>query len=83
MTQIERRQARIRRIRDHLDRTRAARSDHAESGAEQLDETENSGIDPATRYHIGKTQNNPEHIVLFIQKSEKDPAVKVSSPVEV
>lgn len=77
MTQIERRQARIRRIRNHLDRAHATRSDRTESGAEQLDKTENSGIDPTTRYHIGKTQNNPEHIVSFVQRSEKDPAIKV------
>jgi hypothetical protein len=30
-----------------------------------------------TRYHVGKTQNQPEHIPTFLQRNTGDPAVKV------
>lgn len=77
ITQIERRQARIRRIRSHLNHDRDTKSDE-ESDVARLSEAETPWVDPAVRYHIGKTQNNPEHITSFIQKNERDPAIKVS-----
>lgn len=67
MTEIERRQARIRRIREQLNTTR-----------QHLQETDMETTSPYARYHIGKTQNQPEHIIGFVQKHIEDPAVKVS-----
>lgn len=68
ITQIERRQARIRRIRTRLDLDRSAKPVfEAETGTSSND-----------RYHIGKTQNHPENIISFVQKHTGDPAVKVS-----
>lgn len=75
ITQIERRQARIRRIRSHL------QSSHVESDSDMdgnISDTDTSMVDPTVRYHIGKTQNHPEHILSFIQKNETDPAIKAS-----
>lgn len=75
MTQIERRQARIRRVRHYLSHNKS-NSDLA--NRQLLPETTNIPAgDTDTRYQIGKTQNNPEHIVSFIQGNEKDPAIKV------
>jgi hypothetical protein len=64
MTQIERRQASVRRIR-------------ARNFKANKPETENVARDPDTHHHIGKSQNEPEHVSLFVQKYEGDPAVKV------
>lgn len=64
MAQIERRQARIRRIRTrHLPNTRA--------------ETERSNITPDVHHHIGKSETCWEDVRLFVQKHLGDPAVKV------
>lgn len=68
MTQIERRQARIRRIRAQLD---------TEGNPKIVLEVE-TGTSSDNRYHIGKTQNQPEHIISFIQQNTGDPAIKVS-----
>lgn len=68
MTRIERRQARIRRIRERLNTNRNA-------SAETVMGTLSSS--PDARYHIGKTQNQPEHIIAFVQRHTEDPAVKV------
>lgn len=69
MTQIERRQARIRRIRERLD-TNGKSDTAAEAEA---------ATSPDARYHIGKTQNEPEHLISFVQKNAGDPALKVKS----
>lgn len=74
ITQIERRQSRIRRIRSELDRERSNPCHEAS------DLGDPSNTDSEARYHIGKTQNNPEHIVSFIQANVQDPAIKVSTP---
>lgn len=65
MTQIERRQARIRRIRQRLNKT------------VKLPDPQESISRPDARYVIGKTQNHPENILLFNQRHAEDPAVKV------
>lgn len=75
ITQIERRQARIRRIRRQLEQTRAA-GDQEHSTTEPDSQT--STFDAEARYHIGKTQNNPENVISFVQKNQQDPAIKVS-----
>lgn len=66
MTQIERRQARIRRIRQHLDANGKPKATPADEA-----------MLPNAPYHIGKSQNEPEHIISFIQENAGDPAVKV------
>jgi hypothetical protein len=64
ITQIERRQARLRRIREG----------HRRSGKPQDEQVVGS---PEAHHHIGKSQNNPEHITHFLRKNAGDPAVKV------
>lgn len=66
MTQIERRQARIRRIYERLGESRETRD-------------EENACTPDVHHHIGKSQNYPEHIGLFLQQHAGDPAVKVKS----
>lgn len=63
LTKIERRQARIRRIRH-------------KSGS--LYKRENVPSDPAGHYHIGRSQNQFEHIGTFLRSFKGDPAIKVS-----
>lgn len=76
MTQIERRQARIRQIRSHLNHGHTVTNTLDPEGA--TPDTEATITVPSARYHIGKTQNNPEYLIPFIQKNEKDPAIKAS-----
>lgn len=64
MAQIERRQARIRRIR-------------ARSFANGKSEKETIAINPEVHHNIGKSENQSEHIGLFATKNSGDPAVKV------
>lgn len=66
MAQIERRQARLRRIR-------------ARNYAEGNPEKEAVAISPEVHHSIGKSENHPEHIGSFVQKNLGDPAVKVFS----
>jgi hypothetical protein len=65
MAQIERRQARIRRIKDRIYKSGNAFS--SEQSACNLD----------THTKIGVSENDPQHIGLFLQKYTGDPAVKV------
>lgn len=62
ITKIERRQARIRRIKHRID---------VKGGREQVSK------DPEAHHHIGKSQNHFEHIGTFLQVNSGDPAVKV------
>lgn len=64
MTQIERRQARIRRIR-------------ARNLASNKMETETVDRDPEVHHRIAKSQNQPEHLGQFVHKHSGDPAIKV------
>ncbi len=63
---IERRQARIRRIRQKLSSTTRSTFVH-EKGPESS----------ASTYHIGKTQNHPVDLGVLSQQYCRDPAVKV------
>ena len=63
ITQIERRQARIRRIKHKLASTRAQAEDVA--------------TDPNVRYHIGSSQSRHEHVGTFLRQTEGDPATNV------
>jgi hypothetical protein len=64
MAQTERRQARIRRIREQ------------NSGKTTVID-EKVAINPDVHYAIGQSENLPEHIGLFVQKHQGDPAIKV------
>jgi hypothetical protein len=66
MAKIERREARIRRIRERLSPGRAKKI-----------QVNGAASTPHLSYHIGKNQNNPEHIQNFLQHNSGDPAVKV------
>jgi hypothetical protein len=67
MTQIERRQARIRRIRAKLQKVGKITD-------------EDVATSPETHHVIGVSQNFPENISLFLHKNRGDPAVKVICP---
>ena len=65
MTEIERRQARIRKIR--------AKNTISPGQAVKDDIT----LSPEVRYNIGKTENFPEDVGHFVHQHEGDPAHKV------
>ena len=65
MTQIERRQTRIRRIKHKLMSTRA--------------QVEVVATAPEAHHHIGISQKRHEHIPSFVRDREGDPAVQVST----
>jgi hypothetical protein len=65
LTQIERRQARIRRIRAR----------HQQAGRPASEEV---AFTAEAHHVIGKSQNYPENIPNFLQKYAGDPAVKVN-----
>jgi hypothetical protein len=64
MTRIERRQTRIRRISEQ----------YRKAGKAMQEDVSNK---PDVHHNIGKSQNFPESIPLFLQKHAGDPAVKV------
>ena len=64
MTRIERRQTRIRRIREQYKRSGKTAQEDVSS-------------QPDVHHNIGKSQNFPESISLFLRKHTDDPAVKV------
>jgi hypothetical protein len=65
MTQIERREARIRKI------------EAMNPPAEVLEDKRTTAPDPEIHHFIGKTQNFPENIPPFLEKNQGDPAFKV------
>jgi hypothetical protein len=66
MAQIERRQARLRRIRRQLP-------------THMIKQREPVVKSPEEHHHIGFSQNNHEHIGTFLQKHTGDPAIQVSA----
>jgi hypothetical protein len=34
---------------------------------------------PEAHFHVGKSQNSPQNIPLFLQRHARDPAIKVST----
>ena len=66
LSQIERRQTRIRRIRQKIDGIRSIRL--------QPDKRPDSS---AIKYHIGKSQNNPIILGSFLRENRSDPALQV------
>jgi hypothetical protein len=69
LSQIERRQARIRRIRQRINEIRKIDL--------QPDKRPDSS---AIRYHIGKSQNNPIILGSFLRENRSDPALQVCFP---
>jgi hypothetical protein len=67
MVQIERRQARIRRIRRER-----------QQAGNPLTIDSDVAFSPTSRYQLGSNQNYPEQIPLFLQRHAGDPAIKVS-----
>lgn len=65
MTQIERRQTRLRRIRAH----------HQKAGTPLLEDVPTS---PGVHHTIGVSQNFPENISVFLERNGGDPAIKVA-----
>jgi hypothetical protein len=65
MTQIERRQARLRRIRTRY-----------QLAGKSLDE--DVATTPEAHHCIGTSQNHPENVTIFIQNHKGDPAIKVT-----
>jgi hypothetical protein len=63
MTQIERRQTRIRRIKHKFMAKRAP--------------LEEVAMTADAHYHVGASQSRHEHIPSFVREHEGDPAVKV------
>jgi hypothetical protein len=68
ITQIERRQARIRRIRARF-----------QKAGNVLDK--DIATSPEAHHVIGVSQNFPENIPIFLQKNTRDPAIKVMRPI--
>lgn len=67
ITRIERREARILTIRNK----------QLPQGV--VVQEEEVATSPEARFHVGKSQNYPESIPLFLQRHVGDPAVKVSA----
>jgi hypothetical protein len=66
LTQIERRQARIRQIRTRLNAGNT-------SGQNEVEHA----FSPVSQYYIGKSQNEPVVLPIFLQENYGDPAIKV------
>lgn len=64
LTQIERRQTRIRRIKEKI---------HSQTGVH----SEDASTTPDVHYHIGLSENHFEHLGTFLRAHSGDPAVKV------
>ena len=68
MGNIERRQARIRKIRQKI---------NSSNGIQEVLMHENGPESWASEYHIGKTQNHPLNLQVFAGERRYDPAAKV------
>ena len=67
MAGIERCEARVRHIRNSNNPSPLG-----------LNVDERVAATPDAHFHIGKSQNSPENIVMFLHKHSDDPAIKVS-----
>jgi hypothetical protein len=67
MTRLERRQSRLRHIREKLGTQKTVMDDEVAS----------TGT-PDLHHYIGKSQNTPLHIGTYLQRYAGDPAIKVS-----
>ncbi len=68
LAQVERRQARIRKIRQKLNERNVTQESLAHEKAPEV---------PASTYHIGKTQKHPIEVTVFAREYCADPAAKV------
>lgn len=69
LAQIERREARIRRIRQKIEK-----AGQQTLKADLQPSSETSSLE---RYYIGKTQNNPMNLGLFLRENQRDPVIQV------
>ena len=69
MVGIERCEARVRHIRN------ANNPSHMGTNIEEVVATT-----PDAHYHIGKSQNSPEDIMVFLRNHSEDPAIEVGQP---
>lgn len=65
MAQIERRQACLRKMRSKLGKPKNP-AIH-----------DSVALDPQSHHHIGKSENEPEHIGTFLKMHQGDPAIMV------
>ena len=81
LTQIERRQARIRQIHQRVAAAQATNQDgnlKVETHSSlSTDSGESLANDPAVHHHIGKAENIPVHIGTFLRTHVADPAITV------
>ena len=82
LVQIERRQARIRRIHDKVAVATESLTEnsHGTTGTlpgVSLGSDESIANDPAMHHHIGKAENVPVHIGAFLRSHATDPAITV------
>ena len=68
LARIERRQARLRRIRAKISKESRVHEEVVENTPEQ-------------HHHIGVSQKHYEHIGTFLQKNLGDPAIKVQTSI--
>jgi hypothetical protein len=68
LAQIERRQARIRRLSEQL-------AGNSKAGLEMIPHN------PDEHYNVAKSQNHPVNITQFVQKHAGDPAIVVGLPI--
>lgn len=73
MAAIERRKARLRRIRE----TSSSNGTPQTAGVNQNDISEPIHASPADHYEVGESQNDPIDLFPFLQRSSEDPAVRV------
>ncbi len=71
---IERRQARIRRIRQKLDSQKKTQNVLTHEKRPKLLDCD---------YHIGKTQDHPLDLKSLVQEKRHDPAAKVKGPKQI
>ncbi|RDB29792.1 hypothetical protein Hypma_014062 [Hypsizygus marmoreus] len=69
LAQIERRQARIRRIREKV-------CSQASSTSASASAPEDGSITPTEHHHIGVTENFPQHIGALLRMHAQDPAIE-------
>lgn len=70
ITQIERRQHRIRRLQAYLQTSNKAPTQNTRTSTEHA-------FTPDTHHHIGKSQNEYEVIGTFLSQNAGDPAIQV------
>lgn len=79
LTQIERRHARLQRIKQK-EKTLRPPSEPPSSRTLSTSEVHEAAITPEQHHHIGKSENIYEDIGAFLRNNADDPAIKVGYP---